>query len=155
MIAIVDSGGANIASIRFALQRLGANSELTKDPTVIKNATHVIIPGVATAGMAMQQLKQYNLIEVLRQLTQPVLGICLGMQLFYEFSAEDNVLCLGIIPGQIKKLQPSPLLAVPHMGWNKLKLLRRSSLLQSVMDDSYVYFVHSFAAPVAEQTCAV
>ncbi len=155
MIAIVDSSGANIASIVFALQRLGFTAKLTTDPQQIQQAHHVILPGVGAAQAAMQQLEKSNLIEVIKNLTQPVLGICLGMQLLYQFSEEGDVPCLGIIPGKIKRLNATTSLPVPHMGWNRCNFNNNSELFKNIGDGSYFYFVHSYAAPVTENTLAI
>lgn len=155
MIAIVNNGGANITSVQFALARLGAVAKLTIDANEIKSASHVILPGVGAAAHAMKKLEQLNLIETLQSLTQPVLGICLGMQLLYEASAEGEVACLGIVPGIIKKLNPQPRLTIPHMGWNTIKIRPEAVLFKGLSHNSYVYFIHSYAAPVTTVTTAV
>lgn len=154
MIAIVDNGGANLGSIIFALQRLGYAAELTQDIEKIKNASHVILPGVGAAQFAMQRLHRLCLIETIRNLTQPVLGICLGMQILYDFSAEGKVACLGITSGMVNQLNPQPVLAVPHMGWNQLLITKPSLLFAGLPAVNYCYFVHSYAAPVTAATCA-
>lgn len=153
-VAIINSGGANIASILFALERLNVIAKLTSDATEIKKASHVILPGVGAAKIAMENLQQLKLIDTIRSLTQPVLGICLGMQLLYEFSEEGNVPCLGVVKGNIAKLQPQPQLTIPHMGWNTLKMVGQSPLFKNIEDSSYVYFVHSYAAPITNATIA-
>ena len=156
MIAIIGSCGANISSIQFAIQRLGKSSCVTTDATVIQSASHVILPGVGTAKHAMAQLQKHQLLEVIRLLTKPVLGICLGMQLMYEFSEEGNVNCLNLFPGQVCHLQKIADLTLPHMGWNQLNLhTNTSSLMTEIPHKSYVYFVHSYAAPVNDKTIAV
>lgn len=155
MITIVDNGGANITSIQFALARLGADTKLTIDAEEIKSASHVILPGVGAAVPAMEKLKKLNLIETLQSLTQPVLGICLGMQLMYEASEEGNVPCLQMVPGIVKKLNPEPSLTIPHMGWNSIKFNSDAALFKRVSADNYVYFIHSYAAPVNSVTAAV
>jgi glutamine amidotransferase len=142
MLAIIDGCGSNISSIQFALQRLGVNSQLTRDRAAIQAADQVILPGVGHAQPAMQALQDYQLVDTIRSLNQPVLGICLGMQLLYERSAEGNVDCLGIIPGCVEKLPSEAIL--PHMGWNQIN--NQSS--------DYAYFVHSYAAPVNDYTLA-
>ena len=154
MLAIVDSGGANIASVRFALERLGVRSELTADPAVIRAAERVILPGVGAAGEGMRRLRERGLVDCVRGLTQPVLGICLGMQLLFESSAEASTATLGLIPGCVTLLPESPGVTVPHMGWNTLTPLRDTSLLRGIAADARFYFVHSFAAPVNEFTVA-
>ncbi len=156
MIAIIEGCGANIASVQFALERLGRKSLLTADASVIKAASHVILPGVGTAEGAMHKLKHYKLCEVISQLKQPVLGICLGMQLLYEFSYEGMVDCLGIFRGKVEPLPCSSGLPVPHMGWNQLVThVDSSPLLKDIPEHSYVYYVHSYAAPINHETIAL
>jgi glutamine amidotransferase len=145
-VAIVDSGGANIASLRYAFERLGVAARLTCDPLEVRDAPRVILPGVGAAGDAMRRLAALGLAEILPTLTQPVLGICLGMQLMYEASAEDDARCLGVLPGRVEPLVPAPGRPVPHMGWNRLRLGRGSELTAGIADGEHVYFVHSFAA---------
>jgi glutamine amidotransferase len=153
-VAIIDSGGANIASLLFAFERLGITATLTTDKDVIRGADRVILPGVGAARDAMQRLRDADLIDVIRDLRQPVLGICLGMQLLAEASDEEDVECLGIIPGVAKKFTPAPSLPVPNMGWCKVSPLREHALLDELPDDSFFYFVHSYALPVSEYTVA-
>ena len=156
MIAIIDSGGANIASVRFALERLGVDGRLTADPDVINAAERVILPGVGAAPVAMAQLAKAGLVECIRGLTQPVLGICLGMQLLFERSEEGDTPLLGLIGGTCRAFDPAAGLTVPHMGWNRLVPQGQSPhpLLAGVEDGSHVYFVHSYAAPVSDHTVA-
>jgi len=151
-VAIVDGGGANIASLQFALARLGAETELTVDPAVIRSATHVILPGVGAARSAMERLRQKGLAALIPRLTQPVLGICLGLQLLFESSEEDDTECLGILQGPVRRFTPVPGRPVPHMGWNQVRLVRASPLLTEVPDNSYFYFVHSYAAGIGPMT---
>lgn len=148
MLAIVDSGGANIASVRFALERLGVCSKLTSDPAIIRAAERVILPGVGSAAEGMKRLQTKGLVECVRGLTQPVLGVCLGMQLLFEQSEEGNTPTLGIIPGQVARLSDSPGVTVPHMGWNTLTTGHEVVLLDGIEPDACFYFVHSYAAPV-------
>ncbi len=155
MLAIVDSGGANIASVRFALERLGVQSELTADPAVIRSAERVILPGVGSAAEGMKRLQAKGLVECVRGLQQPVLGVCLGMQLLFESSEEDGgVETLGLIPGKVALLPNSPGITVPHMGWNTLLTGREPKLLDGVEPEARFYFVHSYAAPVNAFTIA-
>ena len=156
MIAIIDSGGANIASVRFALERLGVDSVLTADPAVISAAERVILPGVGAAPVAMAQLARAGLVECIRGLTQPVLGICLGMQLLFERSEEGDTPLLGLVGGTCGAFDPGMGLTVPHMGWNRLLPWGegRHPLLSGVEDGAHVYFVHSYAAPVSADTVA-
>ncbi|MEN9834751.1 MAG: Imidazole glycerol phosphate synthase subunit HisH [Pseudomonadota bacterium] len=148
MIAVVDTGGANLRSVVNALERLAAPHCLTSDPSKIAAADRVILPGVGAAREAMRRLDAAGLIPVLRDLKKPVLGICLGMQLLFESSEEGDVPCLGLIPGRVVRLQDDPGARVPHMGWNHL--MRRAPdepLLAEIADDDCFYFVHSFRAP--------
>lgn len=154
MLTIVDYGGANIASIQFAFERLGVIAQLSRDAEIIKSSSHVILPGVGTASVAMNHLKKYDLIEVVRSLTQPVLGICLGMQLLFNRSAEGEVDCLQLIPGNIKEFTASDEVRVPHMGWNTIESITASVLMHAIPNNSYVYFVHSYTAPVTKYTTA-
>jgi glutamine amidotransferase len=131
-VAIVDGGGANIASLRFALERLGATSVLTQDHAVIRAARHVILPGVGAARAAMAKLRAAGLDQLVPALTQPVLGICLGMQLLGQGSAEDDAACLGILPGTARRFVPAPDRPVPHMGWNRLDHRGGAPLLADV-----------------------
>jgi len=153
-VVIVASGGANIASVQFALERQGARSQLSAEPTRIQAATHVILPGVGAAAAAMARLRRSGLEELIPRLTQPVLGICLGMQLLFESSAEGPAHCLGIIPGVAARFSEAPGRPVPHMGWNTLHLERESKLLTGLKDEDYAYFVHSYALPPSEATVA-
>ena len=153
-VTIIDGGGANIASLQFALERLGASSELTADPDKIRSAERIILPGVGAAADGMQRLRQAELDTVIPQLTQPLLGICLGMQLLYESSAEDDAACLGIIPGRATKFEVATDRPVPHMGWNRIEVTRNSRLLDGIPDGAYFYFVHSYAVGVTAHTVA-
>jgi glutamine amidotransferase len=151
---IIDSGGANLASLQFAFERLGAKTRVTADPAEITSASRVILPGVGSAADAMSRLRKNGVADLLRSLTQPVLGICLGMQLLFERSEEGDTDCLGILPNSVKRLQPAQGRPVPHMGWNQLSPLREDPILEGISADEYVYFVHSFAVPVSEVTVA-
>jgi imidazoleglycerol phosphate synthase glutamine amidotransferase subunit HisH len=122
-VAVVDSGGANLASLAYALERLGVRAHVTADARAIASAPRVILPGVGSARDAMQRLRSAGLTECLPQLKQPVLGICLGMQLLFRESEEGPTECLGILPESIRRLCPTPGLPVPHMGWNQLQRL--------------------------------
>lgn len=153
-IIIIDSGGANLASLQFALERLGARARVSSDAAQIAAAPRVILPGVGSARDAMQRLRAVGLAERLPRLEQPVLGICLGMQLLYRISAEGDTSCLGVLPGTVERLISKRGLPVPHMGWNQLELTARDPLLEGVETGDYVYFVHSYAAPVSQATLA-
>ena len=147
-VALVDAGGANIGSVRFALERLGVQTTLTGDARVIREADRVILPGVSTAGMVMGRLRELDLVETLRTLEAPLLGVCVGMQLLYESSEEGDVECLGLLVGRVAKLPASTGIRVPHMGWNTLQPQRQTSLTQGIDMGAHAYFVHSYAAPV-------
>jgi glutamine amidotransferase len=150
-IAVVNSGGANIASVLHALRRLGADPKFTDDAMEIRAADRVILPGVGAAGAAMEVLNRHGLTPVIQQLTQPVLGICLGMQLLFESSEEDDARLLGLIPGRLRRLEKCQGLRVPHMGWNAITNQAPDNLTEP-LDGKWFYFVHSFAAPVSEWT---
>lgn len=153
-VAIIDGGGANIASLRFALERLGRDAVLTRDPEQIISASHVILPGVGAARDAMDRLRGAGLDRLIPALTQPVLGICLGMQLFAESSAEDDADCLGIVAGSAARLDASPDQPVPNMGWCAIGDVREHPLLEGLDAGAWFYFVHSYALPPAEYTLA-
>ena len=146
---IIDSGGANLASLQFAFERLGASTQVTTDAAAIRSAPRVILPGVGAAANAMRRLHQSGIASLLPTLKQPVLGICLGMQLLFQHSEEGATDCLGIIPETVRCLRPAPGLPVPHMGWNQLALLREDPLLAGIGAGDYVYFVHGYAATVS------
>ena len=153
-VVIVDSGGANLASLRYALDRLGARSEVSSDASMIRAARRVLLPGVGAAHDAMVRLRRLQLVDCLRTLQQPLLGICLGMQLLYSHSAEGATDCLGVIAGDVRQLQPAAGRPVPHMGWNNCSPSGADALLQGVGTSDYFYFVHSYAAPLTEATTA-
>jgi glutamine amidotransferase len=149
-VAIINGGGANIASLQFALQRLGAESVLTADPAVIRAAPRVILPGVGAAADAMDKLRAKELDKLIPELTQPLLGICLGMQLLFESSAEEDAECLGIIKGRAHLFEAAADRPVPHMGWNRVAQVQNSPLLENIPDGAWFYFVHSYAVDVCE-----
>jgi imidazole glycerol-phosphate synthase subunit HisH len=153
-VVLVDSGGSNIGSVQFALQRLGVEAPLSSDADTIATAGRVILPGVGAAAPAMQRLHELGLVELLRGLEQPLLGVCVGMQILYERSEEGDVDCLGRLPGVVRRLQATPRTRVPHMGWNRLRRLRPGALLDGIDDGAFVYFVHGYAAPVDEHCVA-
>lgn len=149
-VAVIDSGGANLGSVVQALNRLGVESLLTRDGRAVQRASHVILPGVGAAAAAMQALRQAALIDTLKSLTQPVLGICLGLQLLFERSDEGNVECLGLLSGRVQPLPQQAGLRLPHMGWNQLDWTVDDPLAQGLDGQEWFYFVHSFAAPVEQ-----
>lgn len=154
-IAIIDSGGANIASLRYALERLGTPGLLTRDPAEIRAADRVLLPGVGAAADAMTRLSRLGLVGVIRTLTAPVLGICLGMQLLFDRSEEGPADCLGLVAGTVRALPRAPGLPVPHMGWNRVIARAAGPLLDGIDDGAHFYFVHSYAADPGDHTRAV
>jgi imidazole glycerol-phosphate synthase subunit HisH len=153
-VALIDAGGANLGSVRYALRRLGVEATLTGDPHTIRNADRVILPGVSTAAMVMGRLRELGLVDTLRTLDKPLLGVCVGMQLLFEHSEEDDTPCLGLLPGRVVKLPVGEGVRVPHMGWNTLRRQRATSLTNGIDENSYAYFVHSYAAPVTDDCLA-
>jgi glutamine amidotransferase len=150
-LAIVDVGCGNIGSVAIAFERFGLTPLVTADPDAIATAEKVILPGVGAAGHAMEQIRARGLEPVLRGLAQPVLGICLGMQLLFESSEEDGARCLGLLPGRVRRIEPAPGRPVPHMGWSRLAVGDGSIGLG---DGDYVYFAHSFACDDGEAVLA-
>ena len=150
-LAIVDVGCGNIGSVSIAFERLGLKPLVTSDAQAIASADKVILPGVGAAGYAMEQIKARGLKQPLRSLRQPVLGICLGMQLLFERSEEEETECLGIIEGSVRRLAPAPGMPVPHMGWSRLGV-REEGL--GVQGGDYVYFAHSYACDPVPETVA-
>lgn len=150
-IAVVNSGGANISSVLHALHRLGAEPRFTADADIISRADRVILPGVGAAGRAMDVLRSHGLPQAIRELRQPVLGICLGMQLLFESSQEDDTRMLGLIPARLERLPDTEGLRVPHMGWNAICNQRQHPLTEA-LDNKWFYFVHSYAAPLGDWT---
>lgn len=154
-VALVDSGGTNIGSVRYALDRIGVRSALTADAATITAADRVILPGVGAADPGMRRLHDAGLVEVLRSLEQPLLGVCLGMQLLFDASAENGgTACLGLLPGEVVAIPGSSTERVPHMGWNTLEVLREDRCVHGIPTGSRAYFVHSFGAPVTPDTVA-
>ncbi|SFV27178.1 MULTISPECIES: imidazole glycerol phosphate synthase subunit HisH [unclassified Pseudoxanthomonas] len=147
-VVLVDAGGSNIGSVRYALQRLGVEAELTGDVAAIRAADRVILPGVGAAAVCMARLRELELVDTLRTLESPLLGVCVGVQLLFAHSEEDDTPCLGLLPGRVRKLPVSPGIRVPHMGWNTLQRHRDSSLMEGIGEGDHAYFVHSYAAPV-------
>ncbi|HEX8579146.1 MAG TPA: imidazole glycerol phosphate synthase subunit HisH [Allosphingosinicella sp.] len=140
-LVIVDMGCGNIGSVGIAFERFGLTPRITADPEAIASADKVILPGVGAAGYAMEQIRARGLVPVLKGLTQPVLGICLGMQLLFERSEEEDTDCLGLIPGRVRRMTAAPGMPVPHMGWSVLDVADESIGLAT---GDYVYFAHSF-----------
>ncbi len=153
MIAVIDYDTGNLRSVANALGRLGAEYTITSSPTEIRSADRVLLPGVGEASSAMAKLRERGLIEVIRSLTQPVLGICIGVQLLCRHSEENDTECLGIFDNEVRKFD-LPGLKVPHMGWNSLTHLR-TPLFDGIEEGAYVYYVHSFAPTLNDDTIAI
>ena len=154
-VAIVDSIGSNLASLIFALNRIGSSFEITDEIDVLNKASHIILPGVGAAKNAMTKLKQRKLIDEISKLTKPTLGICLGMQIFMDASDEDDAKCLGIISNTCRPFENNRDYPVPHMGWNKVRFNRDSVLTKNLKDEDYYYFVHSYYVPICSETIGV
>lgn len=153
MIAIVDYKMGNLRSVENALRRLGAEFVVTADADVIKCADRVLLPGVGNAAEAMDNLSKAGLVEVIRSLRRPVLGICVGMQVMCRHSEEGDINCLGIFDAHVKRFEPSPQVKVPHMGWNRIGNLE-SKLFKGIDGGEYVYFVHSYYPELCPDTIA-
>ena len=153
-VGLIDAGGANLGSVRYALERLGVDVRMVREPAELNGVQCVILPGVGAAAEGMRRLHAQGLVQPLRELQVPLMGICLGMQLLFERSEEGQVECLGLLPGVVHRMQPAEGVRVPHMGWNTLLMLRESPLLNGVVTGSSAYFVHSYAAPVTSDTVA-
>ena len=143
MIAIVDYKMGNLRSVENALKRLGAEFTVTSDAAVIRSADRVLMPGVGNAAEAMENLRAASLVDVVRSLRRPVLGICVGMQVMCRHSEEGDVDCLNLFDARVKRFEPSADLKVPHMGWNTIGNLE-SKLFKGIDGGEYVYFVHSY-----------
>ena len=154
-VAVIAYGAGNIASVQFALERLGATVRLTDDPVVIAEAERVILPGVGAPASAMRRLSELGLVEPIRAFPRPLLGVCLGQQLLFGTSDEgEGVDLLDFIPGAVTRLEPAGGLPVPHMGWSRLTADRDDPLLDGIADGAYAYFVHGFVCPDGPATLA-
>jgi len=153
-VAIIDYNAGNVQSVLFAMERMGVEALLTDDHQAIRSARRVIFPGVGEASTTMAFLRARGLDDVIRGLTQPVLGICLGMQLLCEHSEENDTPCLGLIPQQVRRFRPQRREKVPHMGWNSIKDLR-NGVFSPELEGKYVYFVHSYYVEKGPHTTAV
>lgn len=153
-VVLIDSGGYNIGSVLAALERLQVNARISGDPQIISQASHVILPGVGAAGPAMQKLNSQNLTRLIPTLKQPVLGVCLGMQIMFTHSEEGDTPCLNIFNGCVRKMQGSNEIRIPHMGWNRLRWEQKTPLTDILNYPAWMYFVHSYAAPITDQTIA-
>lgn len=153
-VVMIDNGGANIASVKAAFARLGADVSVSSDVEEIRTAERVVLPGVGAAGEGMRRLRASGLDELIPCLKQPVLGVCLGMQLLFERSAENATDCLHVMAGNVEPLQPSDGMRVPHMGWNCLQVMKAHPVLEGISGNDWFYFVHTYAAPVGEHALA-
>lgn len=153
-IAIIKYNAGNVASVMYALDRIGQNYQLTDDHEQIKKADKVIFPGVGEASTAMAYLKEKGLDEVIKGLKQPVLATCIGMQLLCKHSEEGNVDCIGVFDVEVKKFISKDL-KIPHVGWNSIVQKGENPLMKGLKEEEFVYFVHSFYAPVNQYTTAV
>lgn len=150
---IIKYNAGNVQSVMYALDRIGASYVYTDDEAEIRSADKIIFPGVGEASTTMNYLRKVGLDKVIPTLKQPVFGTCVGMQLMCRFSEENNTTCMGIFDVDVKRFPAGPDLKVPHMGWNNIYNFG-SPLTNGLPDDAYVYFVHSYAAPVCEYTIA-
>jgi glutamine amidotransferase len=153
-IAIIKYNAGNVASVMYALDRIGQKYKWTDDPEEIKNADKVIFPGVGEASTAMAYLKEKGLDALIKGLKQPVLATCIGMQLLCKYSEEGNVDCIGVFDLEVKKFQSKDL-KIPHVGWNSITAKGDNPLMKGLKEGEFVYFVHSFYAPVNAYTTAV
>jgi imidazole glycerol-phosphate synthase subunit HisH len=158
-LALIDAGGANLGSVRYALNRIGANPRLVRDADELGAPERIILPGVGAAAPSMALLRVRGLDAALRDSVAPLLGVCVGMQLLFESSSEGDVECLGLFKGRVGKLAAAPGLRVPHMGWNRLRKRTdrhpiAASLLDGIDDGAHAYFVHSYAIVVDRDTDA-
>lgn len=153
MIAIVDYKMGNLRSVENALKRLGAEFVVTADPAKIRAAERVLLPGVGNAAEAMENLRRADLVQVIRSLRRPVLGICVGMQIMCRHSEEGDVDCIDLFDARVKRFNPSESLKVPHMGWNKIGNLE-SKLFKGIDGGEWVYFIHSYYPELCNDTIA-
>ncbi|WP_111321755.1 imidazole glycerol phosphate synthase subunit HisH [Algoriphagus chordae] len=155
-IAVIKYNSGNVQSVLYALERLGVNAELTDDPEVIRAADKVIFPGQGEASTAMRYLKERKLDQLISDIKQPFLGVCLGLQLLCEHSEENDTECLGIFPVKVNRFVPenSQEFKVPHVGWNELENLANNPLLKDLPAEPFVYYVHSFYAELSDYTIA-
>lgn len=154
VVTVLAYGAGNTASVQFALERLGATVRLTDSPAEVAEAERLILPGVGAAGYAMERLETLGLVEPIRAFSRPLLGVCLGQQLLFERSQEGGVDLLGLIPGEVRAIEPAPDRTVPHMGWSRLTRTCEDPLTEGVADGAWAYFVHGFVCPDGPATVA-
>ncbi|NVN83844.1 MULTISPECIES: imidazole glycerol phosphate synthase subunit HisH [unclassified Vibrio] len=158
-VVIIDTGCANVSSVKFAIERLGYAVEISKEPEVVLAADKLFLPGVGTASEAMKNLQERDLVSLVKKVEKPLLGICLGMQLLGKLSqekgqkADELVECLGLCDGEVRLLETGDL-PLPHMGWNTVTSTPNHPLFKDIEEGEYFYFVHSFAMPVGDYTIA-
>ncbi|GLO60474.1 imidazole glycerol phosphate synthase subunit HisH [Vibrio sp. MACH09] len=158
-VVIIDTGCANVSSVKFAIERLGYSVVISKDAEVVLAADKLFLPGVGTASEAMKNLEQRGLVELVKKVEKPLLGICLGMQLLGKLSQEkgsteqDIVPCLNLCDGEVQQMQTDDL-PLPHMGWNTVEAINNHPLFKGIEKGEYFYFVHSFAMPIGDYTIA-
>ncbi|MBI2260244.1 MAG: imidazole glycerol phosphate synthase subunit HisH [Caulobacterales bacterium] len=154
-VTVLTYGAGNVASVQFALERLGATVRLTADPAEVADSERLILPGVGAAGYAMARLSDLGLIEPIRAFPRPLLGVCLGQQLLFGTSEEgEGVAMLGLLPGTVRALTPAADRPVPHMGWSQLSLVQPDPLLDGLDDGAWAYFVHGYVCPDGDATLA-
>lgn len=149
-VGLIDAGGANLGSVRYAVERLGAEVFIAQDADGLREADRVILPGVGAAGPAMALLQARGFVNTLRTQSKPLLGICLGMQVLHEYSEEGEVNCLGLLPGRVEAMQKQTGIRLPHMGWNSLNIERQSPLIDGLDVQAQAYFVHGYAIARSE-----
>ena len=150
-IGIVDCGGANLNSIYYSFKRLNIDSFISNSIDELSQMDALVLPGVGSAGKVMDTLSKKNLVSFIKETNKPVLGICIGMQILFDYSEEDNTECLGLIKGNITKFNKKDVIAVPQMGWNKVKKLR-TKLFNKINEGDYMYLVHSYFVPTINET---
>lgn len=153
-VALLSYGAGNLASVQFALERLGARVRRVSTAAEVGDAERLILPGVGAAAYAMARLAEMDLVEPIRAFPRPLLGVCLGQQLLFEGSDEGEAEMLGLIPGRVRRMEPGPSRPVPHMGWSRLEVVRDDPLLEGVDGDAWAYFVHGYLCPDGPATLA-
>jgi glutamine amidotransferase len=153
-VAVVVYGAGNVASVRFALERLGAEVRLVSTAAEIDAAERLILPGVGAAAYAMARLAELDLVEPIRAFPRPLLGVCLGQQLLFGSSDEGEAEMLDLIPGRVRRMEPGPSRPVPHMGWSRLEVVHDDPLLEGIGADAWAYFVHGYVCPDGPATLA-